>query len=71
MTFDIYQGLTGRDFEFKGCDKGKGAMFEHKPCGFMIRFGPGMAVRNIADMIAGHDCEREQAYEDALRKDLE
>lgn len=71
MTFDIYEGLIGRDFEFKGCDRSQGATFEHKPCGYVIRIGPRAPISDIARVIAGHDCEREAAYEDALREDLE
>jgi hypothetical protein len=65
-VFDIYKGMAGRDFNFKGTDSGKGATFEHGPCGFVVRLGPGMTIGNIADMITEHDCARDGAYDDAI-----
>lgn len=58
-NFDIYKGMTGRDFIFRGCDQFKGAMFEHT-CGWTVRVGPEAAVSFIADMIRRHDCKKDK-----------
>jgi hypothetical protein len=57
--FDIYKGMLGRDYMFRGYDPvDKGAMFEHT-CGWAVRIGPKAAISLIAQVIERRDCEKD------------
>lgn len=57
--FDIFRGMSGRDFTFRGCDNSGGATFEHT-CGQVYRLGPDARISLIALTVSQHKCEDER-----------
>lgn len=59
----IFAGLVTNDFVFRGVDEQGGATFEHAPCGWFTRYGPGAEMDLLFEDVKTHECENREKDE--------
>lgn len=57
--FDIYKGLIVNGFKFRGLSPTDYGFYLEHECGYVIRFGQGCFISEIAATVLNHNCERD------------